>query len=300
MNTAFPSKLLLLGEYTIIKGSQALAIPFPVYSGQFQYGGDAQNLLDFCSDLEKKQEEGTLLCELDLGAFRAALGKGLNFESSIPTGYGAGSSGAVCAAVYQIFCENKAAIDTDLPQLKKVLAQLESFFHGASSGIDPLVSYLQKGVWIKSKNDFELISEHHFSNTDASTGTLFLIDTQKSRQTAPLVEIFHQKYTSPHFQSQVQNKLIPITNEAISFLLNKQSSHVFDAFHQISHLQNDLFQEMIPPAFKNLWKEGVNSNTFKLKLCGAGGGGFILGYTLDFEQWKKEYPSFSTQSVLEV
>ena len=39
---------------------------------------------------------------------------------------------------------------------------------------------------------------------------------------------------------------------------------------------------MIPPLFKELWERGLDSDDFYLKLCGAGGGGFLLGVTDDF------------------
>ena len=39
---------------------------------------------------------------------------------------------------------------------------------------------------------------------------------------------------------------------------------------------------MIPPLFKELWERGIDGDDFYLKLCGAGGGGFLLGITDDF------------------
>lgn len=300
MTPKFPSKLLLLGEYTIIKNSQALAIPFSTYGGYFQYGGDALDLMDLCDYLEKLQEERGLLCVLDIVAFRRALQKGLSFESSIPTGYGVGSSGAVCAAVYQVFCQNKEEIDGDLLQLKKVLAQIENFFHGASSGIDPLVSYLQKSVWIKSKMELERLPENHFDRPATSAGTLFLIDTQIPRETAPLVNLFHEKYKQPDFQNQIQSQLIPIVNQAILNLIQKEGQKVFEAFHEISVLQQQLFREMIPDAFIGLWEEGLQSDFYKLKLCGAGGGGFLLGMTTDFEKLEQQLLAYSVHSVVDL
>ena len=34
---------------------------------------------------------------------------------------------------------------------------------------------------------------------------------------------------------------------------------------------------MILDAFKEVWLDGLSSDHFKLKICGAGGGGFLLG-----------------------
>jgi mevalonate kinase len=38
---------------------------------------------------------------------------------------------------------------------------------------------------------------------------------------------------------------------------------------------------MIPKKFHSLWKKGIDTNAYYLKLCGSGGGGYILGFTQD-------------------
>ena len=39
---SYPGKILLFGEYTILEGSKALAIPYDEYSGNFVEGYDAR------------------------------------------------------------------------------------------------------------------------------------------------------------------------------------------------------------------------------------------------------------------
>ena len=49
---------------------------------------------------------------------------------------------------------------------------------------------------------------------------------------------------------------------------------------------------MIPDVFKKLWKQGIDTNSYYLKLCGSGGGGYILGFAKDYkeaEKYLKEY-----------
>jgi mevalonate kinase len=43
---------------------------------------------------------------------------------------------------------------------------------------------------------------------------------------------------------------------------------------------------MIPKRFLALWKKGLETNAYYLKLCGSGGGGYILGFTQDFPKAK--------------
>ena len=38
---------------------------------------------------------------------------------------------------------------------------------------------------------------------------------------------------------------------------------------------------MIPEQFHALWKTGIDTNAYYLKLCGSGGGGYILGFAED-------------------
>jgi len=98
------SKLLLFGEHSIIKGSQALALPLFNFSGNWKYATEnieekQMNLPTFATHLEKLKNVNELLCDLDVERFQGELNKGLFFQSNIPTGYGVGSSGALCAAI---------------------------------------------------------------------------------------------------------------------------------------------------------------------------------------------------------
>jgi mevalonate kinase len=38
---------------------------------------------------------------------------------------------------------------------------------------------------------------------------------------------------------------------------------------------------MIPKNFQTIWRDGLISEEYYLKLCGAGGGGFLLGMASD-------------------
>ena len=44
---------------------------------------------------------------------------------------------------------------------------------------------------------------------------------------------------------------------------------------------------MIPAQFHELWKQGLDTNDYYLKLCGSGGGGYILGFAADFDKAQK-------------
>ena len=56
---------------------------------------------------------------------------------------------------------------------------------------------------------------------------------------------------------------------------------------KLSRVVLNHFKPMIPKQFHSLWQQGIDSGDYYLKLCGSGGGGYILGFTPDYERAKK-------------
>ncbi len=299
MTTSFPAKLLLFGEHTVLKGSQALAIPFPAFNGRWSYCTHPEKLTslqmelpDLLEYLQQEKKKQTLIAQLDLDRFKKDLDEGLYFESNIPFGYGLGSSGALCAALY-----HRYGLDPEtgnLLSLKKALAQIESFFHGSSSGIDPLIIFLHQPVLIDKDGAIATTSLNASSLESAADITYFLLDTGIRRETGPLVQLFLKKCEHPAYLKAIQSQLSRFTNQAIQQLLKGQDHRVFSLVEQISAFQMEYFKEMIPPSVRKVWAGGLEVDaSYKLKLCGAGGGGFLLGIgkknSQAFKKLKKEF-----------
>ncbi len=277
---SYASKLLLFGEHIVIKRARALAIPYPAFSGQWSFGPDdpklQQNLTAFSTYLRDKKIKGV---QFNLPAFDQDLDNGLFFESNIPVGYGLGSSGALCAAVYDRYAT--APINREdtaqLTLLQAILAQMEGFFHAASSGVDPLVCYLGNPILLQGGQTPAIVPFSY----PTTASPFFLIDTHITRQTGPFVSLFLQKYEELDFQTKVKKDLIPANETAIDALLTGDSAKLWSAFQAISSFEYRHFLEMIPTSILPLWEEGLTSGDFALKLCGAGGGGFMLGLAKD-------------------
>jgi mevalonate kinase len=212
------------------------------------------------------------------------------FQSSIPQGFGVGSSGALVAAVYGKYTNNKITID-DAPnketilELKSILATLESHFHGSSSGVDPLICYLNLPLLINGKNGVEPVKVEMNS---LGKGAIFLIDTGISRSTEPLVKYYMQRMEEPTFREFVDKQLKPFANNCIQAFLEGDKETLFAYMKLLSKFQFEHFKPMIPKLFNKMWKRGLDSGEYYLKLCGAGGGGFILGFTKNYELTKKQ------------
>jgi mevalonate kinase len=54
---------------------------------------------------------------------------------------------------------------------------------------------------------------------------------------------------------------------------------------------------MIPAKFHALWKQGIDTNDYYLKLCGSGGGGYILGFTEDIDKAKTALKDYQLEVV---
>lgn len=137
----FYSKILLFGEYGIIKDSKGLSIPYNFYKGALkieEHRTKATNesnacLKRFTEYLVTLQNEKENLVAFDMEALHADIDKGLYFDSSIPQGYGVGSSGALVAAIYDKYSIEKITVLENLTrekllQLKVIFAEMESFF----------------------------------------------------------------------------------------------------------------------------------------------------------------------------
>ena len=290
----FYAKILLFGEYGIIRDSMGLSIPFNYYEGALrkvdepseQQSQSTQHIQAYLAHLQKQEELGTLPCALNLQALQDDLQEGMYFDSSIPQGFGVGSSGALVAAIYDRYAINKIPSQADLPQedikrLKAILGEMESYFHGKSSGLDPLICYLRLPVLIKSSDELgtvELPAKSH------GKGGIFLLNTGAPGSTQSMVNIFMEKMKHEGFRNMLKDQFTKYNDACIQSFVKGELRGLFRNLKKLSAVLLDNFSPMIPEQFHALWQQGIESGDYYLKLCGSGGGGFVLGFTRDYEK----------------
>ncbi|MEA9358644.1 hypothetical protein SHI21_20570 [Bacteriovorax sp. PP10] len=284
----FYSKVLLFGEYSVIQHSMGLCIPYTLFDGKLTFRRDNTAVIDpelkaFSLFIKQLIDNNQLTYQFDITSFEFDISQGLFFDSTIPQGYGVGSSGALVAAVFDRY-EQENHTNLDISKLKKIFAQLESHFHGASSGVDPLISYLNSPILIKSKNELGSVTIPSFPK---GKGGIFLLNTKRSRKTEPLVNLFLEKVTNDKFDEVCESELKPITNDCIKNFLEADTTSLLVNFKKLSEFQFEHLSPMIPKLYRDLWIEGINTDDYFLKLCGAGGGGFLMGITRDFQKVKQ-------------
>jgi len=301
----FYSKILLFGEYGIIKDSKGLSIPYNFYKGALK---SDQNTSDSALKSNKiitqflaylKALDSSLV-QFSFDQMDCDISNGMYFDSSIPQGYGVGSSGALVAAIYDKYAKDKITVLENLTRekllkLKAIFAQMESFFHGKSSGLDPLNSYLSLPILISDQDDIEATGIPSQNNT--GNGTVFLLDSGMVGETAPMVQIFMQKMKQKGFRSMLKDQFIKHTDACVDAFLAGDVSTLFNNTKQLSKVVLNHFKPMIPRKFHQLWASGIESNDYYLKLCGSGGGGYILGFTQDIDKARKALSDYKLEVV---
>lgn len=277
----------------------ALLIPYSLFEGKLTFRRDNTSVIDpelkaFSLYLKQLLDSSQLNFQFDQSSFEFDISQGLFFDSTIPQGYGVGSSGALVAAIFARYEQENPSI-LDIKRLKNIFSQLESHFHGSSSGVDPLISYLNSPILIKNKNELGPVSIPKFSK---GKGGIFLLNTKRSRKTEPLVNLFLEKSRNESYFNLCEDVLTPITNHCIDNFLNVNIELLLKNFKLLSAFQHEHFSPMIPKLYRDLWSAGLSSNDYSFKLCGAGGGGFLMGITDDFQKVKRVLAGHEIRLIL--
>lgn len=272
--THFPSKIILFGEYLVLFEGDALAIPFETFSMQItklpqvdfkEVISDFSKFLLSHSNFKNRIDESFITSFFNTNSLK----------SNILMGYGLGSSGALVACFYELFVQNKKQ---SLLEIKDDLAQMESFFHEKSSGLDPLTSYIQKPILIQDQipNEVLLPKEalKYFS----------IFDSGIERKAHEAIHIFKNLMQNDDFETNVKEKILPINQIMIQKMI--EGKEIDNEMQILSSLQFQLFKELIPDSIKEIWQKGLDSNRYFMKLCGAGKGGFFLIYSKEKEAVK--------------
>ncbi len=301
----FYSKILLFGEYGIIKDSKGLSIPYNFYNGALKKDENPteeakksnKNLKSFVTYLQSLDSN---LVAFDFEKLENDVESGMYFDSSIPQGYGVGSSGALVAAIYDKYAQNKITVLENLTRekllkLKVIFSEMESFFHGKSSGLDPLNSYLSLPILINSKDNIEATGIPTQSTN--GKGAVFLLDSGITGETAPMVRIFMENMKQEGFRKMIKDQFVKHTDACVEDFLKGDIKSLFKNTKSLSKVVLNHFKPMIPQQFHDLWQRGIETNAYYLKLCGSGGGGYILGFTQDFEKAKQSLENYRLEVV---
>ena len=281
MKERYYSKVILFGEYSMIFDTTALMIPLTKFSAQWRFaphldanGGAASNaslkrFSDYLLTLDEVKDV------IDLQRFNHDLRYNLFLDSNVPSGYGLGSSGTLVAAVYDGYAKQKT---DDLLQLKMLFGKMESYFHGSSSGIDPLQCYVGKPFKITPESA-QLLSDS-FLKKDIH---ICLIDSKIKSNTKPLVDHFKRQREDTAFLNRFQNEYVPCVTSCIDSMIQGDTNLFFKSLKQLTKGQLEFLRPMITDNTMDLFTKDYDFH-FGIKISGSGGGGYVLGFTDNVEK----------------
>ena len=284
MKERYYSKVILFGEYSMIFDTTALMIPLTKFSAQWRFAshldanvGTASNaslkrFADYLSTLDDVKDI------VDLQRFNHDLLYNLFLDSNVPSGYGLGSSGTLVAAVYDGYVKQKT---DDLLQLKTLFGKMESYFHGSSSGIDPLQCYVGKPFKITPEGA-QLLS-NDFLKKDIH---ICLIDTKIKSNTKPLVDHFKRQREDAAFLNRFQSEYVPCVISCIDSMVAGDTNLFFKSLKHLAIGQLEFLRPMITENTLDLFTANYDFN-FGVKISGSGGGGYVLGFTDDVDKTNK-------------
>ncbi|WP_343635436.1 mevalonate kinase [Fluviicola sp.] len=292
------SKILVFGEYGVLHNGMALTIPFSKFSGELCYPENGEEsamavlsnkgIREFFKHILENHTDDTF--KLNVNKLSKELDKGLFFRSDIPQGFGLGSSGALVAAIFLRYLEKAGDFKDELKHLtmdhiqslKSYLGSLEGHFHGKSSGIDPLSIIINKPLLLKANKEIERVDIPAYD--EAGKNVMFLLNTGIARNSEKLIKQFNTACEKEDVQKKMETKLIEYTNAGIMNFLNGDTESFYQNLQKLVKFQLDEMHYLIPEKYQGIVKQGLDSEDYYLKICGAGGGGYMIGFTQNWEK----------------
>jgi len=93
-----------------------------------------------------------------------------------------------------------------------------------------------------------------------------------------------EKMKNQGFRKVMKEEFNRYNDACVQAFLKGDSTPLFSNLKKLSRLALEYFTPMIPQSFHELWKKGIETNAYYLKLCGSGGGGYVLGFTRDYDK----------------
>jgi mevalonate kinase len=307
---SFNSKVLLFGEYSVLHNSMALVMPCDRFSGQLNFcTKSTPDKYAYRSNEFLKKFSGFIASHVDenfvleVKQFEWEIDNGLFFQSNIPQGYGLGSSAALVVAIFLTYLKKAKGLKDELKgltidkaqKLKSSLGRMESFFHGTSSGMDPLSVILNEPILYKSSNEILPVKLPRVN--EAGKNVIFLLNTGIARTTSEQMAKFYHLHKDVRFKNKISKELVKDTNESINSFLNGAPGALYKDLDKLIQFQLEEMSSFIPSSFEKLIKQGLNNGDYFLKLCGAGGGGYMLGFTDNWIQTQEKLQEFDLEVI---
>jgi mevalonate kinase len=130
-----------------------------------------------------------------------------------------------------------------------------------------------------------------------SEHVLFLLNTEIARNTGALVKRFKDSCENPTFKQVMEENLVAGNNACIESFLNADYDNLYRNLQLVCNFQFEHMNYLIPENLQGIMKNGLDSGDYFMKICGSGGGGFMLGFTADWEKTKAQLSDYPVEVI---
>jgi mevalonate kinase len=308
-----PGKIHIMGEHSVVynkpailaaiskrcyieaKKSENIEIESPSFGNAFfdldesrKLAKEADKLWEKCNEKNDFTELFDAIKNIREGVLKAGIGKILNeigsdkgvklkIKSEIPIGSGLGSSASLAVALTKSLSELYEK-NLSLENINKIAYKLEQYSHGTPSGGDNSACCFGNIIWFeKTPNKINFVGVGNLK------GFILVYVKKPEKTTGELVQ--DVRNLKGKYREKRINKLGKSAEQMLAALQGKNKEKI-KILMRIA--QKNLYELGVScPEIDELVKS-VNSIGGAAKLCGAGGGGFILCYHDDKKTLKEE------------
>lgn len=263
--SVWPAKLVLFGEYAVLGGGEALGMQVPELKLQVRYATSSDaNLLPM--DLTAR-----LWTAMSFASQRQPPAP-FAIESTIPISYGLGSSAALCLALMSIAEKELYPRGLALEERFALLKNMETIFHTASSGVDPMICAAQGPLVVRAKD--MALPTFYTASVLRPMGLVLLDVGPKQETNASLIPKIVYKLQQRDASSRLSrwSHYKELTYRGIDSLVVGRHTELKDILAELRRLQIDvgMLDQDVEEVVQN-WP-GVMG----WKAIGAGGGGAVV------------------------
>ena len=257
----WPAKLLLFGEYTVLDGCVGLGIQIPEFYLKTTF---VHNMVfDYSDDICKLWRVVSLGRE-----FKPK--KSLAIDSSIPIGYGLGSSAALCLSVLSLTEKEFFPHGLTFGERFDLLRKMEAVYHTSSSGVDLLICAATGPVLInmEDRNTPKIYSANINKQVEIA---LLDIGPRKEFNSSFIPKVLH-RFKNDTQNNQKWERYKVLTNSGIEAFLSGDRNILSGVLTELRKIQYEV-GTLTPEMEKGL---EMSSGVLGWKAIGAGGGGVVL------------------------